>query len=205
MVGVALREHGCLQFFRRAAVGPVVVALTLLVLDDLPLVVEGFLAQGVEEGAHAVGLQPQDEFQMVAGDGLEVVGAVDPGGAVERPAGAGDEAEVLGFADVTGALEHHVLEEVGQPGLAGDLVAGADVVPDVDGCDGGERIGGHDEAQPVAELLVGETDRGRRGCLRCRGWRGRLPVACRHGGLRVSPGSSGRSQARSSERSHCMA
>ena len=157
VVRVALREHRRLEPLRGAPVGPVVVALALLVLDDLALVVEGLLAEGVEQAPHAVGLQPEGQLEVVARDRLVVVGAVDPGGAVERPAGAGDQAEVLGLADVAGALEHHVLEEVGEPGLARPLVPGADVVPDVDGGHGCERVGGHDQAQPVAETLIGEA------------------------------------------------
>ena len=63
---------------------------------------------------------------------------------------------MLGLADVPGALEHHVLEQVGEAGLALDLVLGADVVPEVDGDDGREPVDRDDQAQPVGEALVGE-------------------------------------------------
>ena len=54
------------------------------------------------------------------------------------------------------ALEHHVLEEVGEAGLARDLVLRADVVPDVDRDDGREVVLGDDQAEAVGEALVGE-------------------------------------------------
>ena len=52
------------------------------------------------------------------GHRLEVVRPVEPGRAVHRPAGGLDERDVLGLGDVPRALEHHVLEEVGEAGLA---------------------------------------------------------------------------------------
>ena len=58
------------------------------------------------------------------------------------------------------ALEHHVLEQVGEAGLARDLVLGADVVPDVDRDDGREVVLGDDQAQAVRQALIGELDDG---------------------------------------------
>ncbi len=65
---------------------------------------------------------------------------------------------MLGLGDVARALEHDVLEEVGEAGLARDLVLGADVVPEVDRDDRGEVILGHDDAEAVVEALVAEDD-----------------------------------------------
>ena len=100
------------------------------------------------------------ELELVRRQRLEVVRAVEPGRAVERPAGRLDERHVLGLADVRRALEHDVLEQVREAGLARDLVLGADVVPDVDGHDGREVVLGDDEAQAVGQALVGELDDG---------------------------------------------
>ena len=69
----------------------------------------------------------------MAGQRLEVVRAVQRGRGVERPAGALHQAEVLALFDVRRALEHHVLEQVREAGLAGLLVLAADRVPQVDG------------------------------------------------------------------------
>jgi hypothetical protein len=51
------------------------------------------------------------------------------------------------------ALEHHVLEHVGEPGAAHDLVARADLVPDLHGDD--RRLGGFDQQHlhAVGELV----------------------------------------------------
>ena len=53
-----------------------------------------------------------------------------------------------------------MLEQVGEAGLARDLVLGADVVPDVHGHDGREVVLGDDQAQAVGQALVGELDDG---------------------------------------------
>ena len=89
---------------------------------------------------------------------LEVVRPIQPGRAVHRPAGALDQGDVLGLRDVARALEHDVLEQVGEPGLAGDLVLGADVVPQVDGDDRSEMVFRDDDAQAIIEVLVAESD-----------------------------------------------
>ena len=65
---------------------------------------------------------------------------------------------MLGLADVPAALEHHVLEQVGEAGLAGDLVLRADAVPDVDRDDRREVVLGDDQAEAVGQALVGEGD-----------------------------------------------
>ena len=65
---------------------------------------------------------------------------------------------MLGLGDVARALEHDVLEEVGEAGLARDLVLGADVVPEVDRDDRGEVVLGDDDPQAVVETLVAEGD-----------------------------------------------
>src|SRR5688572_5598303 len=73
------------------------------------------------------------------------------------------------------ALEHHVLEQMGEPGLAGQLVLRADVVPDVDGYHRCEMVLGDDQAETVLEALIGERhgrDGGRRhACLLGKGRR----------------------------------
>jgi hypothetical protein len=51
-----------------------------------------------------------------------------------------------------------VLEEVGEAGLARDLVLGSDVVPEVDRDDGCQVILGDDDAKAIVEALVAEGD-----------------------------------------------
>ena len=100
VVRVLGREQVRLELLVPRAVGPVVVAPALLVLHDLALVVEVLLAERLEERAHPVRLEPERELHLVARHGLEVVRAVEPGGAVHRAAGGLDERDVLRLADV---------------------------------------------------------------------------------------------------------
>ena len=151
-----------LELLLERTVRPVVVRPALLVLDDLALVVEVLLAERVEQGRHPVGLEPQRQVDLVCRQGLEVVGAVEPGRAVHRAAGGLDEGDVLGLGDVAGSLEHDVLEEVREPGLALHFVLRPDVVPEVDRDDRREVILGDDDPQAVVETLVAEHDVGDR-------------------------------------------
>lgn len=126
MVG---REQVGQDVLVHAAVGAVL-ALALLVLHHAALGVEFFLADRAKQVAHAVRFQPQRGVQRSGRHGLEVVGAVEPGGAVH--VGGADlfqrrkEAALVVFR----AGEHQVLEQVRKAGLAGRLVTGTDVVPD---------------------------------------------------------------------------
>ncbi len=160
VVRVLLGEQVAEDLLVPRPVRPVVVAPALLVLHDLALVVEVLLAERLEQRPHPVRLEPDRELQLVRRQRLEVVRAVEPRRAVERPAGALDEGHVLRLADVRAALEHHVLEQVREAGLARDLVLGADVVPEVHGDHGREVVLGDDQAQPVRQALIAELDDG---------------------------------------------
>src|SRR5262249_21102386 len=115
---------------------------------------------GGEEEATAVGRQPQGEVEVVGGEGLVVVGAVEPGRAVRHPADLLDVVEVLVGFDVLAALEQHVLEEVGEAGPARPLVLRADVIPEVDSDQREAAIEVEDEAQPVPQGVLGEAEVG---------------------------------------------
>lgn len=158
VVGVAVGEGERGELLERGAVGHVVVALAALVLDDVALVLHRRVVEGGEQRAHPVGFQPEGEFELVGRHRLEVVGALEARGAVERAAGSLHEFEVAVVGDVGGALEHQVLEQVGQPGAALDLVAGADVVPEADGGDRGEVVLGEDDPQAVGQAVLGDGD-----------------------------------------------
>ena len=150
------REEVALELLVPRAVRPVVVRPALLVLHDFALVVEILLAERVEEGPHPVGLEPQGELRLMRRQRLVVVRPIEPRAAVHRPAGRLDEGHVLGLADVPRPLEHHVLEEVGEAGLALDLVLRPDVVPEVHGDDGRQAVDRDDQAEASREPLVGE-------------------------------------------------
>ena len=61
---------------------------------------------------------------------------------------------------VLAAVEHQVLEQVGESGVAGPLVLGPDVVPHVHRHDGRLVVLVHDDGQPVGqdEALVRDVD-----------------------------------------------
>jgi hypothetical protein len=140
------------------AVGHVVVALAALFLDHFALDVELLLGQRGGEVAHAVGFEPEAEGQVVRGEGLEVVGAVEERRPVQHPAHGLDVAEVLVVADVLGAGEEHVLEKVSETGAARALVLGADVVPEVDRDERGGVVFVEHHAQAVRETVVFESE-----------------------------------------------
>ena len=106
-----------LQRLEDFAVG-LVLALALLVLHDPALLVEPRLSDRAEEVTHPVRLQPQREVDGRRGHVLEVVGAVVAGRAVLL--GGADPVEGLEVVvvEVLAAVEHQVLEQVREAGLA---------------------------------------------------------------------------------------
>jgi hypothetical protein len=135
----------------RREVGLVVDAHAALFLHRLALVVEVLLRH--RERAHAVGLEPEAEVEPVRRKRLEVVGAVVGGRAVHAAARALDELEVLALLHVRRALEHHVLEQVREPGARGALVRRADVVPDIDRDHLRGVVLAEDHGEPVRQLV----------------------------------------------------
>jgi len=81
-------------------VGDVVVALPLLLLDDLPLGLDAALGEMVGEGGEPIGLQPQREVEGAQADGLEVVRPVEPGGGVDGAAEGLEHLQVLSAGHV---------------------------------------------------------------------------------------------------------
>ena len=151
-VGMALGVEQLQQQLVAAGVG-LVLGLALLVLHHVALVVQLLLGHGRQQAAHAVGLQPQGQLHLVAGHVLPVVGAVLVGRAVDLAADLLQGHEVVGVV-VLGALEHHVLEQVGEPGAARPLVLRTHVVPDVDRHHGDGVVLVQDHVQAVGQGVV---------------------------------------------------
>ena len=150
---------------QRSAVGNIFIALPALVLDHAALVIQLLLSKGLSQKAHPVRLQPQHVFQRLAGHRLEVVGAVEAGGAVDATLPhVGTRRFQIGQIfpiGVLGPLEHHVLEQVGHSGAARLLVLGADVVPQVDMGHGKLGIGMENDLKTVGQtVLLKINDRG---------------------------------------------
>jgi hypothetical protein len=122
-----------------------------LVLHHVALRVELLLRHRREQPAHAIGFQPERDGQLVRRDGLEVVGSVQPGRPVERPAGTLHQLEVLVRGDVLGSLEQHVLEQVREAGSPDSLVRRSDVVPQVHRNDGSRVVLGQRDEQSVRQ------------------------------------------------------
>ncbi len=119
VVGVLVGEEHVVDLLVGEIVGGAF-ALAALVADDVALVGELDAVEAFEEEAHAIAFEPEGQVELVAGDGLEVVGAVEVGGAVDVGCACAFEVFEVGFfADVLGAFKHHVLEEVGEAGAAG--------------------------------------------------------------------------------------
>ena len=146
------------QRLEREAVGAVFVRLPPLVLHDLALVVELLPGDTRLEEPHAVGLEPQAEIQLVRGQGLEVVGAVEPRRPVERAAGILNELEVVLARHMLGPLEEEMLEEVRETGPAGALVFRSHVVHDVNGDERRGPVGLQDDPKPVVEGVLEDVE-----------------------------------------------
>jgi hypothetical protein len=128
-----------------------VLALALLVLHHATLLVELRHADRTEQMAHAVRLHPQRHVQRGGRHGLEIVGAVKPGGAVL----VGGTGQFEGFEVfvlvILRALEHQVFEQMREAGFAIRFVRRADVVPDADRHHGCLVVFVHHHGQAVGQ------------------------------------------------------
>ncbi len=177
-VGERVEHHRRQLQPREPAVRPVQHVDPDLLLDHVDLVAQVLL--GEAGTAHPVGLQEQRPLQGVGRQRLEVVGVVQVGGAVERPAGALHVAEVGQLLQVRRALEHQVLEEVGEAGPPLRLGADAHVVDDRHAHHRGGRVGREHHAQAVRQGEPLHRVPGRRNLPGGSGLRGR--ALCRSTG-----------------------
>ena len=161
-----------------SAVG-LILPLPLLVLHDAALLIKARLIHRPKQVPHAVGLHPQRQVERVPGDDLEIVGAVNVGGAVHAR-GANPLEGLKELARIVlRAVEHEMFKKMGEPGLARLLILRADVVPNVHRHDRGLAVLMDDQGQAVVEdellerdghahswflaRLVGKRDKGHQG------------------------------------------
>ena len=176
VVRMALRKERVKHRLFDDAVRLVLDALAPLVSHDVLLIGEAGLIDDVEEIAHAIRLEPQRQLELVRRHRFEVVRAIEIGGAVDvAAAGAFDGLEVRVGRHVLRRLEHHVLEEMREPGAAGLLIRGADVVPQIHRHERQPMILRQDHIQAIRQREFFEVDLGdvallggRAGCLRNR-------------------------------------
>ncbi len=145
-----------------------VLALALLVLHDAALRIEFLLADRAEQVAHAIRFHPQRHVERGGRHRLEVIGAIEPGGAVH--VGRADLLErfEVGALAVFRTGEHQVFEQMREAGLAGRFVGRTDVVPDAHrdhGClvvlvhDGGQAVGQGEAGERNVDAVAGGADR----------------------------------------------
>ena len=106
---------------------------------------------GQHEVGHAVGLELHHLAEVLLGDALEIGGVVGGGEGVLVAADRRDALAELVARMLRRALEHQMLEEMRDAGLAGRLVGRADLVPDHVGHDRRAVIGDDDDLHAVAE------------------------------------------------------
>ena len=99
-----------------------VLTLALLVLHNAALQVQRLLVEGTKQVAHAVGFDEERIVQRRYGHGLEVVGPIVVGCAIEIGCANLFERVDDPRLDVLAAAEHQVLEQMGESGLAVFLV-----------------------------------------------------------------------------------
>ena len=135
-------------------------AHVLLFEHDLELGLDHVL--GEHEPGHAVGLELHQHLEMLARGALEIAGVVARREGVLLAADGRDRLGELALRVILRALEHQMFEEMGEPGLAGGLVGGADPVPDHVGDDRRAVVGDDHHFEAVGEREMGDV-RTRRG------------------------------------------
>ena len=130
---------------------------------------------GQGQVAHPVGLEFHREFEMRAGDALEVGGVVGGGEGAVAAAARRDFAREFARPGARRAFEHQVFEEVREARFAGRVVGRADAVPDHVDHHRRPVVLQHDHLHPVVEgeAVGGEEARGLAvrpcaGCARAR-------------------------------------
>jgi len=116
------------------------------------------------QAGQAVGFQLEGHAQAIGGQHLVVGGVVVAGEGVFLGAQVAQYPRGFAGAELAAALEHHVFQGMGQAGLAGGLVAGADLVPDLRDHHGGAVVFADDDLEAViqGEFVGGLRGRGLR-------------------------------------------
>src|SRR5438045_3004234 len=155
---MSLRVHRGADDLARPAVRLIVVALTALVLYDVPLRIELCRIEGVEQEAHAISFEPNSGLEVISWDDLPVVRPIVRRRPIVESANALGELVVQSVGDVAGTGEHHVLEKVREACPAGHLVLRANVVPHVHHYRGHGVIWRQDDIESVRKLIMLERN-----------------------------------------------
>ena len=143
------------------AVG-LIFALALFVLDDAALQIEFFLIEDRQKMTHAIAFGEQDVVEHGGRNVFKEIGAVVVGGAVEVGGADAFHGVDVSEIEIFAAGEHEMLEEVCESRPAGLFVFGADVIPGVDGDDGGFVVFMDENGESVGKNEFGVGDVGDR-------------------------------------------
>ena len=157
VVRMIRRKQRRQQRHRRQPVRPVLVVLPPLVQHDVALVRELRLGQRRQQVSHPIGFHPERELERAGRHDFPVVGAIGVGRSVERRARALQRLEIAAVVMLR-ALEHQVLEEVREAGLARPLVLRPDVIPEVDGHDRTRVVFVQQDVESVGQRVLREGD-----------------------------------------------
>ena len=155
-IGMGLPDQGR-ERFEAATVGRVLGPQPPLLEDHFALALERLVVD--HEIEEALGLEVDHEGQRLRGHVLVVDRHVTARIGVDPATALVDELGMDFLADVLRPLEHHVLEEVGDPGMEG-LVRGARVHPELDGDDRRPVVLEQDDAEAVVETGLEHRLRG---------------------------------------------
>ena len=154
MERMLLREAERRQTLPPRAVRLVVDRPAAFVLHDVALRVELLLREPWQHPAHAIGLEPERQRDLVGRNGFIVVRPIEPGGPVQGPSGALDEFEMFVRLDVRRPLKEHVLEQVGETGAIKPLIGRTHVIPQIDRDDRRRVILREHHMQAVREVIT---------------------------------------------------
>ena len=108
--------------------------------------------------AHAIRLQPKYLIEGGERNILKIVGAIGVGGSVQVGSPDAFQCFKVICVEVLTAVEHEVLKQVRKTTLAGFLILGANMVPDVYRYDGGFVIFMHHECEAIVECILFKGD-----------------------------------------------
>jgi hypothetical protein len=169
LVDFAIRMPGWVQLFadgsKKGDAGSCA-SLAVFVEHDAPLRRERPVVDAREQVPHPVALEPERPLQLMGCNDLVVRREVARRDAVDvaRPHRLERLDEVP--CAVRAALEHQVLDQVRESGVARRLIAVTDVIPHEHGDLRASRLRFEHHVEPVGEAKPLRRDRGRRSALR---------------------------------------
>ncbi len=118
--------------FAGQSIWTVIIILSSFIFYRRTLYFKFLLGDRIQQKAHPVGFEPEHFFQLVAGYGFIIIGAVAVGTSIECTSGIRNNFKMLFVGYVITALEHHVLKKVRKTGFPDFLPGGTNMVSNID-------------------------------------------------------------------------